>query len=60
MSGPERVRGLSMGEYFMRKYRNMPRPLSFKATTKEGFEAWKEEFSARLLECLGPFPECGK
>ena len=57
MSRTERSRNLSVGEYFLRKYRQRPRAVSFDGTTREEFEAWKPEFQARLLEALGPFPE---
>ena len=57
MTTTERVRNLSMGEYFLRKYDQGSRTLAFDATTRERFASWKDEFSARLRECLGPFPE---
>ena len=53
----EKARNLSVGEYFLRRYREEPRPDSFSATSKEELEEWKPRFAARLRECLGPFPE---
>ena len=47
---------LSVGEYFLRKYRQTPRPDSFSATSKEELDEWKPRFASRLRECLGPFP----
>ena len=57
MQTTERVRNLSMGEYFLRKYRRSPRSDSFTATSSEELEEWRPRFAARLLECMGPFPE---
>lgn len=57
MTQAERVRNLSLGEYFRRRYRRTPRSHSFNASTLEEVEAWKHDFSSRLRECLGPFPE---
>ncbi len=56
MAQRERVRNLSVGEYFLRIYRSTPRPLSFRAGSKEELEEWRREFSGRMRECLGPFP----
>ena len=52
----QRVRNLSMGEYFRRKYDRTPRPLAFDASTPEEFEAWKSEFQGVVTRCLEPFP----
>ena len=57
MAPAERVRNLSPGEYFLRRYRRTSRTHSFDASTAEDLDAWKRGFSARLQECLGPFPE---
>ena len=53
----QRVRNLSMGEYFRRKYDRTPRPLAFDASTPEEFEAWKSEFQGVVTRCLEPFPD---
>ena len=53
----ERVRNFSVGEYFLRKYRQSPRPDSFRAASKKELGEWQPRFAARLRECLGPFPE---
>ena len=52
----EIIRNLSMGEYFIKKYRNNKRPYSFNAKNPEEFYKWKKEFNDRLIECLSPFP----
>ncbi len=57
MAQAERVRNLSPGEYFLRRYQRESRSHSFDASTEGEFDAWKRDFSARLQECLGPFPE---
>ena len=57
MASTERVRNLSMGQYLLRRYDQTPRALSFDASSEEELESWKQRFSARLRECLGPFPE---
>ena len=52
-----RSRNLSVGEYFLGHFRDMPRELAFSERGPRDFSTWKEEFGARLRECLGPFPE---
>lgn len=52
-----RPRNLSVGEYLLAQFREAPRELAFDARGSRDFGAWKEEFGARLRECLGPFPE---
>ena len=53
----QRLRNLSMGEYFLRKYERTPRPMAFDASTPGDFEAWKSEFREVVTRCLGPFPD---
>ena len=57
MAVTERVRNLSIGEYFLRRYERTPRSFAFKATNAEEFEVWKREFAERVSQCLEPFPE---
>ena len=52
----QRLRNLSMGEYFIRRYGRTPRPLAFNASTPEQFEAWKAGFRDVVARCLEPFP----
>ena len=53
----QRLRNLSMGEYFIRRYERTPRPLAFDASTPAEFEAWKREFQDVVARCLEPFPD---
>lgn len=57
MSQFQTVRNLSLGEYFFNRFHNVERPYTFSASTKDEFESWKEAFSARLAEAMGPLPE---
>ncbi len=57
MAQPVRPRNLSVGEYFLGRFQDTPGELAFGERGSLDFGAWKEEFGARLRECLGSFPE---
>ncbi len=50
-------RAYSPLEYWRRRYREEQPILSWESRAGGGFAAWKEEFRAAFLSCLGRFPE---
>lgn len=57
MAHSERVRNLSVGEYYLRQYEKSARSLAFDASSPISLEKWQKVFFEKLKECLGPFPQ---
>ena len=57
MTITERIKNLSPGEYFLRRSETGTRSMAFNATTTDELASWKQDFSASLHDCLGPFPD---